>query len=131
MITQIASYGRPSLAQAALLQATAVRAVTPVAAPPVARDRPQSSAAQSAAAQHSASAVAFAPTAMTALIEAQERLAQNAPALVRRHTADEIDHLIARLGATADDELTQAPLTVRQLRSVRDALSRSVIDIKA
>ena len=100
------------------------RAVTPVAVAPVLRDRPRH------AAQYSASAVAFAPAAMTALIEAQERLAQNAPALVRQQTAEEIDHLIARMGAAADGELTQAPLTVRQLRSVRDALSRSAVDIR-
>jgi len=126
VITQIASYGRPSLTQAAPLSVLAGRAVTPVAVAPVLRDRPQSSASQ-----HSASAVAFAPTAMTALIEAQERLAQNAPALVRQHTADEIDHLMARMGASADRQLQTEPLTVRQLVSVRDALSRSSVDIKA
>ena len=107
------------------------RAVTPVAAAPVSRDRPQSSGLQASTAQHSASAVAFAPTAMTALIEAQERLAQNAPALVRQHTADEIDHLMVRMGAAADPQLAQQPLTVRQLISVRDALSRTSVDIKA
>jgi len=125
VITQIASYGRPSLAQAVMS-----RAVAPVAAAPVSRDRPPSSGAESAA-QHSASAVAFAPAAMTALIEAQERLAQNAPALVRQHTADEIDHLMARMDAAADQQLQTQPLTVRQLISVRDALSRTAVDIKA
>lgn len=121
MINRIASYGRPGL-----IQAVTTRAVTPVAVAPVLRDRPPPPPAQ-----HSASAVAFAPTAMTALIEAQERLAQNAPALVRRRTADEIDRLIARMEAGADVQLAQASLTVRQLRSVRDALSRSGIDIQA
>lgn len=104
------------------------RAVTPVAVAPVLRDRPQSS--DTAANTHSASAVAFAPAAMTALIEAQERLAQNAPAFVRRQTADEIDHLMARMEAAADRELQTAPITVRQLRGVRDALSRSSFDLQ-
>ena len=126
MVTQIASYGRPGLIQAARLQMTGARAVTPVAVAPVLRDRPQSSTPQ-----HSASAVAFAPAAMSALIEAQERLAQNAPAPVRRRTADEIDHLVARMEAAADPDLTSASLTVRQLISVRDALSRTSVDIQA
>ena len=121
MITQIASYGRPSLTQAVMS-----RAVTPVAMAPVLRDRPQQPTTH-----HSASAVAFAPAVMTALIDAQERLAQNAPAFERRQAAEEIDHLMARMEAAADTQLSAAPLTVRQLRSVRDALSRTSFDIKA
>ena len=53
---------------------------------------------------------------MTALLEAQERLSQDAPPLVRQHTAQKIDDLIWRLngsGATAG-----APFPVRQLESL-------------
>ena len=75
------------------------------------------------------STVALAPVAMTALLEAQERLSQDAPPLVRQHTAQKIDDLIWRLngaGATAG-----APFPVRQLQTARDALLSSPFDLQA
>jgi hypothetical protein len=76
-----------------------------------------------------ASTVALAPVAMTALLEAQERLSQDAPPLVRQHTAQKIDDLIWRLngaGPTAG-----APFPVRQLQTARDALLSGPFDLQA
>jgi hypothetical protein len=123
VVASVASFGGPNL-----IQAMMARAVSPVAVAPAPRDPPRP-----APAQPSASAVAFAPAAMTALIEAQERLAQDAPAMVRQDTARKIDHLIARLnddsgpGAGGSD----VPFAVRQLVVARQALSESVIDLQA
>lgn len=124
MISQIASYGRPSLVAAA-----AVRAASPAPVAPSLEDRPQP-----APGQHTPSTVALAPAAMSALVEAQARLAQDAPILLRQDTAQKLDALIARLeaasGSAADAELA-APFTVRRLQAARDALSPSLIDLQA
>jgi hypothetical protein len=121
VISQIASFDRPNPAQGQM-----AHAVAPAAMAPTLRDRPRPVTAT--AALH-ASTVAFAPAAMTALMEAQEHLADNAPVMVRRRTAQEIDKLIYRMndGAASAD----APLAVRQLKSARLALSHSLVDLQA
>jgi hypothetical protein len=124
VISQIASYGRPNPVSGMM-----ARAVTPAAVAPVLRDRPQPSPSQ-----HLPSTVALAPAAMSALVEAQERLAQNAPVLQRQDTAEKLDQLISRLeaaaGSATDAEL-DAPFTVRRLQAARAALSPGLIDLQA
>jgi hypothetical protein len=124
VISPITIYGRPSL-----VAAMKARAVNPAAVAPALRDRPQP-----APGQHLPSTVALAPAAMSALVEAQARLAQDAPVLLRQDTAEKLDQLIARLeaasGSPAVAELA-APFTVRRLQAARDALSPSVIDLQA
>ena len=124
MIGQIASYGRPNLDPGMM-----TRAVAPAPATPSPWDRPQP-----APTQHLPSTVALAPAAMSALVEAQARLAQHAPVLLRQDTAQKLDQLIARLeaasGSAANAELA-TPFTVRRLQAARDALSPSRIDLQA
>jgi len=124
VISQIASYGRPTLVSGLM-----ARAVTPAAVAPTLQDRPQP-----APAQHMPSTVALAPAAMSALVEAQARLAQDAPVLLRQDTAEKLDQLIAQLEAasgSADAAELAAPFTVRRLQAARDALSPSLIDLQA
>jgi hypothetical protein len=124
VIGQIASYGRPSPVSGMM-----THAVVPAAVAPTLQDRPQP-----APAQHMPSTVALAPAAMSALVEAQARLSQNAPILLRQDTAEKLDQLIAQLeaasGSAADAELA-APFTVRRLQAARAALSPSLIDLQA
>jgi hypothetical protein len=70
---------------------------------------------------------------MTALIEAQERLAQDASMVVRQDTAQKIDQLIVRLNDKATPAATHAdvPFALRQLIVARQALSESLIDLQA
>ena len=119
MVAQIASFGRVKLMQGVL-----GRAVSPVAVAPRPTDRPPQPDVRI-----SASTVALAPAAMTALIEAQERLSENAPLPVRQHTAQKIDHLIWRLDGS--DAGAAAPFAVRQLETAREALSLSRVDLQA
>ena len=121
MIDQITSYGRPNP-----ISGLMARAVSPAAVTPTLRDRPQQPSGQ-----HSVSIVAFAPAAMTALIEAQERLSQDASALERRQTAEHIDQLMYQLNEAPQGSCGNGPMTVRQLRVCRDALSQSLIDLQA
>ena len=122
MIGSIASFGRASPAPGVM-----ARGVAPASDAPNLRDR------QPPPAPHGVSAVALAPAAMSALIEAQERLAQDAPALVRQHTVQKIDQLIYRLdGAAAPAGADRdAPFAVRRLQVAREALSRSLVDLQA
>jgi hypothetical protein len=84
-------------------------------------------------ARHTTSNVAFAPAAMSALIEAQERLSQGAPPLVRVCTVAKIDHLITILADAPAAEVgtLAAPFAVRQLQTAREALSQSPVDLQA
>jgi hypothetical protein len=111
-----------------LIQGMMARAVSPAPIAPTLQDRPNP-----APAQHSASVVAFAPAAMTALIEAQERLAQDAPVVVRQQTAQKIDQLIARLNDSSGPVASGSdiPFAVRELLAAREALSESLIDLQA
>jgi hypothetical protein len=104
------------------------RAVSPAAQAPSLRDRPQPPSTLRAV-----SAVALAPAAMSALIEAQERLADDAPASVRQDTVQKIDQLIYRLVGGAGPAVVSgdAPAAVRRLQAAREALSRSLIDLLA
>jgi hypothetical protein len=122
VISQIATYGRTAPTSGLM-----ARAVTPAALAPGLRDRrqPQQPA-------HGAATVVLAPAAMTALIEAQEQLAEDAPRLVRQHAAQKIDHLINQLAeAPITETVVGAPFDVRQLQVVRDALSQGSVDLKA
>ena len=65
--------------------------------------------------QHSAAAVAFAPAAMSALIEAQKHLAHGAAPLVRDQSMHAIDRLMARMPQPE-------PLAARMLTVARDRL---------
>jgi hypothetical protein len=73
--------------------------------------------------------VALTPVAMSALIEAQVQLSQNAPPLVRQHIAQKIDHLIWRLDGA--DAGPGASLAIRQLQTAREALSLRRVDLQA
>jgi hypothetical protein len=123
MVASVASFGSLNL-----IQGLTARAVSPTPVAPVLRDQPRAPATPS-----SASTVAFAPAAMTALIEAQERMAQDAPLVVRQDTAQKIDQLIARLNDDSGPVATHAdiPFAVRQLIVARQALSESLIDLQA
>ena len=124
MISQIASYGRPNP-----LSGMMARAVAPAAAAPTSQDRPQPPSGQ-----HMPSTVALAPAALSALAEAQARLAQDAPILQRQDTVQKLDQLIAQLEAAAGSDGAAelaAPFTVRRLQAARDALSPSLIDLQA
>ena len=113
MIAPVASVGRPSLTQAIM-----ARAVSPAAQAPRPGDRPPPPAAPSAA------AVTLGPAAMSALIEAQARLAQDAPLPIRQRTAEKIGLQIYRLdqAAGAGAGAADPPFAVRRLESVREAL---------
>ena len=123
MVASIASFS--SLNR---IQGMMARAVSPAADAPTLRDQPQQPGAQ-----HSASNAALAPVAMTALIEAQERLAQNAPALVRQHTAQKIDQLILQLadGTAPVASGYSVSFAVSQLHTAGNALSQSLVDLQA
>jgi hypothetical protein len=127
MVASVASFGAFKLVQGQM-----ARAVQPAPSAPVLQDR-RSQPAPQPASQPSPSAVAFAPAAMTALIEAQERLAQDAPATVRQDTAQKIDQLISRLNDSPTPMAAHAdvPFAVRQLLVARQALSQSLVDLQA
>jgi hypothetical protein len=102
-----------------LNQSAPSRAVAPTPAAPVSNERPPQPAPVL-----SASAVALAPAAMSALIQAQEYMSGETPILARVHTAQEIDHLISRLddGEPPPPPAKGAPLTVRRLQTARSQL---------
>ncbi|WP_372785636.1 hypothetical protein [Phenylobacterium sp.] len=105
-----------------------VRAVTPIAEAPTAEDRPRPPASQ-----HLAANVAFAPAAMSALIEAQEHLSRGVSQPARTLAVAKIDRLISILAdAPANDvEGPQTPFAVRELQTAREALSLSPVDLQA
>ena len=123
MVASIGSFGGLALAQG-----LATHAVASVAVAPALSDPPRPSGAPS-----SASLVALAPAAMTALIEAQERLSHDAPWVVRQDTAQKIDQLIGRLGDPPPPAETHADLSfaMRRLIAARQALSESLVDLRA
>jgi len=123
VVASVASFGSPSLTQGAM-----ARAVSPAAAAAVLRDRPPQ-----AAGAYAVSTVALAPAAMSALIEAQERLAQDAPPLDRTRTARRIDQLLNQFAAAdgPGDPNAATPFAVRRLQTVRAALSPAFVDLQA
>jgi hypothetical protein len=128
VVASIASYGSLSLISGAM-----ARAVSPTTDAPTLQDHPRPPAAQHKAVQHTASNVAFAPAAMSALIEAQETLSHGAPQLVRTRTVAKIDRLISILADVPADETgaPEAPFAVRELQTAREALALSPVDLQA
>jgi hypothetical protein len=123
LVASIASYGNLSP-----MSGTAARAVSPTPAAPRLQDP-----GPPPAVQHTFSNVAFAPAAMSALIEAQERLSQDTPQLERAQTVAKIDHLITVLADAPADEVGAyaAPFAVRQLQTARQVLALSPVDLQA
>jgi|GEM_PF-3462150 len=117
VVAVVASFGGLSLAQG-----STVRAVAPAPPAPVLHDRPPQAHAQPAA-----SAVAFAPAAMSALIEAQERLSHPAAPILREQTTHKLDALITRIAGSPAP--TDAALGVRQLEVARQALSLAPVSL--
>jgi hypothetical protein len=98
------SLGRP--------EGTVVRALVEVAPVAPAERQPADRPAPKA------SIVALAPAAMSALIEAQEHLANNAPAGDRSDTTQKIDHILRRLAAQG----AASGFSVQMLRVARQQL---------
>jgi hypothetical protein len=117
MFATIATYASPSLTQLPTLGSAPLCAVAPAPAAPTTNDRPRP------APMSAASTVALAPAAMSALIEAQERMASDTAELDREQTAAKIDRLISRLGeGDPPPPPTDAPLTLRRLQAAREQL---------
>lgn len=114
MVASVASFG--SLDPTAGLMA---RAVAPAAAAPVLNDRPRSPAAIHVGAQ-----VALAPAAMTALLQAQEQMAKDAPMLARTPTVVALDQLIGQMtdAPLTAAQVVDAPMALRQLVNARAQL---------
>jgi hypothetical protein len=123
LVASVASYGNLSP-----MSVMTARAASPALTAPNLLDRPRPPAAQ-----HAVSNVAFAPAAMSALIEAQERLSQGAPQLVRARTVAKIDHLITILADAPEGQVgaLAAPFAVRQLQTARQVLVLSPVDLQA
>jgi hypothetical protein len=123
LVASVASYGNLNP-----MSGMTARAVSPAPDVPSVQDRPRPPAAP-----HTTSNVAFAPAAMSALIEAQERLSDGAPQLDRARTVAKIDHLITVLADAPAAEVgaLAAPFAVRQLQTARQALSLSPVDLQA
>ena len=134
MAAGIASYGSLNLAQGQALAGMMARAVTPAADAPDLQDQPQPAPASDvssvpAAVNLAASDANLTPASMSALIQAQASLSQDAPAMIREHTAQKIGAMIWRLDAAP--ALSPAPFAVRQLQAARAALSQSLVDLRA
>ena len=133
------TYGGLSLVQAAQAGAAATGAVKtyavlPAANAPATDDQSQSDAqaqshADETAAPMAAGAVNLTPASMSALIAAQASLTQNAPALIRRHTAEELGRMIWSLDSAPP--LSPAPMAVRRLQAAQSALNSSLVDLQA
>jgi hypothetical protein len=127
------TYGGLSLTQGAMTYT-----VSPGASAGAAGDQPQSdpqgqaqsaAAAQQGAAELSAANVNLTPASMSALIQAQASLSQNAPAMIRQHTAENIGQMIWKLDQAPP--LSPAPMAVRELQAAQKALTQSLVDIRA
>ena len=123
MVASFASFGLVCLVLALL-----VCAVSPAAATPTAQDRPRPPAER-----HAACAVALAPAAMSALLDAQEWIAKGPLPLTRTLTVGKLDRLISSLAgepaAAVDPE--DAPSALRELETTREQLARATIDLRA
>ncbi len=113
MVASIASLGRVNLTQV-----SPARAVTPAPAAPAAQDRPQSPVPIIAV-----SAVALAPAAMGALIEAQAQASGETSVLARQTTAQKIDRLIVQLDGDPPPPPAGGSFTVVRLQAARQALA--------
>lgn len=116
MVASVASFGSLNL-----IQGVMARAVAPAAAAPTSEDN-----ARQPAAQLSIPLVAFAPAAMSALLEAQEHMTPGTPVLVRQNTAAEIGQLITELvdAPPPAGPSNDTPFTVRRLETVRVLLAQ-------
>ena len=114
VVASVASFGGLSLPPG-----LTARAVLPAAPTPTPRDQPR----QPQQPRHDAAFVAFAPAAMSALIEAQERLSHPGAPIVRQQTSHKIDQLIERMGGASTS--ADAPFGVRQLEVARQALAQN------
>jgi len=112
VIASPASFGRP-----VPTQGLTARAVAPAARAPTLNDRPPQPPVQP-----SPAAAPLAPAAMTALIQAQAQLNEQAPAPDRQDTAARIDQLIVRMAGTATP--VAASFDVRRLQQARSALAQ-------
>ena len=111
--------GLAPLGRVNLTQVSPARAVTPAPVSSTAEDRPQPPIAPAL----TASAVALAPAAMGALIEAQAQMSGDASVFARQHTARKIDQLIDRLdGDPPPPPAEAATFTVVRLQVARQAL---------
>lgn len=114
MLGGVAPLGRTNLTQA-----NPVGAVAPAPVAPTAEDRPTPPIAPAL----TASAVALAPAAMDALIEAQAQMSADASLFARQHTARKIDQLINRLdGDPPPPPAEGATFTVVRLQVAREVL---------
>lgn len=112
MVASVASYGNLNLIQA---RTVSPGVVMPSSALPISRDhsRPE--------AQHAVSAVALAPAAMAALIEAQEHESAGAAPLARLRTVHVLDKLIATLDGS--EAAMGSPVSTQRLEAARQRLS--------
>ncbi|THD66254.1 hypothetical protein [Phenylobacterium sp.] len=133
MIGSVTTYGGLSLTQGAMTYA-----VTPGASAGASGDQPQpdsqgqaqsAASAQQAASELAATNANLTPATMSALIQAQASLVQDAPAMIRQHTAETIGQMIWRLDQAPP--LSPAPMAVRQLQAARMALTQSLVDLRA
>ena len=116
MVASVASFGSLNLMQA---RAVSPRAIMPVPAAPVSGDPPKPTP------QHAVSAVALAPAAMAALIEAQEHEAQGAAPLARLRTVHVLDQLIATLEGA--QTTLGSPASIQRLWAARERLLETTL----
>jgi hypothetical protein len=114
VVASVASFGSLNLIQGLTARAVSPAAIAPVPDTPVSRDRPQPQA------QHIVSAVAFAPAAMAALIEAQEHESKDAAPLERLRTVHVLDQLIASLDGAPTTP--GSPAWTQRLQTARQRL---------
>jgi hypothetical protein len=130
VIGSVTSFGNLSLTQGAMTYAVSPSADAP-ATNDDARSTTQTStqasdqAGTEVAQQLAASNITLSTASMSALIQAQANLSKNAPAMIRRHTAEALGQMIWNLDQAPP--LSPAPMAVRQLQAVRSAL----LDIRA
>jgi hypothetical protein len=135
VISSVTTYGGLSLTQGAMTYA-----VSPTASAGASGDQPQPDpqtqaqsaapgAQQAAAVGLAAANVNLTPASMSALIQAQASLNQDAPAMIRQHTAENIGQMIWKLDQAPP--LSPAPMAVRQLRAAQNALTQSLVDLQA
>jgi hypothetical protein len=117
VVASVASFGSLNL-----IPGMMARAVSPVADAPTLKDRPQPSSAS-----HAAATVAFAPAAMTALLQAQEQMDRHAPVTARMPTVIAINQLISQMIDTPPtaQPLPDAPMTLRRLETARQQLAQA------
>ena len=122
MVTAVAAFGSLSLMSAPGVAAAVAAAAADGRSP-----------ARPTTAQPAACIVALAPVTMTALLDAQAHVDLCSAPIVRVETLQKLDRLISSLAgapatAPANDD---APLTVRDLEDVREALARTPVDLQA